>query len=99
MRIGTHFLSTTKGVIGVSVWRPPAMRTTTATSAHRAVKSGFVTRTQRPNAPRLSCAARAGGRAHMTCGARQYVGAQLEFCQGRAAQLEPLLKRHTASVP
>src|SRR5258708_40072274 len=37
------------------------------------------------NAPRLSCAARAGGRPRMTCGARWYVGAQMEFCQDRAA--------------
>jgi hypothetical protein len=39
----------------------------------------------RPNAPRLSCAALLRGRDDLMCGARQYVGAQMEFCQGRAA--------------
>src|SRR5258708_22577348 len=38
-----------------------------------------------PNAPPLSCAARAGGRDDLKCGAWPYVGAQIEFCQGRAA--------------
>src|SRR5258708_11722090 len=36
-----------------------------------------------PNAPRLSCAARASGRDDRIDGAHQYVGAQLEFCQDR----------------
>ena len=49
--------------------------------------------TPQPNAPRLSCAARACGRTGMIAGARQYVGAQMEFCQGRAAQLQPLVRR------
>src|SRR5258708_39076637 len=52
-----------------------------------------------PNAPRLSCAARAGGRADMMCGARQYVGAQMEFCQGRAAQLQPLGRQQPSRGP
>src|SRR5258708_25190953 len=39
---------------------------------------------QPPNAPRLSCAARGRGRIGMLAGAHQYVGAQMEFCQGRA---------------
>ena len=38
-----------------------------------------------PNAPRLSCTASAGGRDDMIAGAHQYVGAQMEFCQDRAA--------------
>ena len=37
------------------------------------------------NAPRLSCAARARGRIGMVAGAQLYVGAQMEFCQDRAA--------------
>src|SRR5258706_7212407 len=51
-----------------------------------------------PNAPRLSCAARAGGRDDRIGGARLYVGAQMEFCQGRAAQLQPLVKRQRGFV-
>src|SRR6266853_3854461 len=100
MRIGTHFLSTTKGLIGGSVWRPPAMRTTTATSAPSADKSGVGARGRgkygssgvpslmviaRPNAARLNCAAPLRGRAGMIAGAQLYVGAQREFCQDRAA--------------
>src|SRR2546425_1090840 len=46
-----------------------------------------------PNAPRLSCAARARGRTEMIAGAQLYVGAQMEFCQGRAAQLQPLVRQ------
>src|SRR5258708_5054250 len=38
-----------------------------------------------PKAPRLSCAACTRGRDNMMCGARQYVGAQRDFCQDRAA--------------
>ena len=49
------------------------------------------------NAPRLSCAARAGGRTDMMSGAQLYVGAQMEFCQGRAAQLQPLVRRPATS--
>jgi hypothetical protein len=37
------------------------------------------------NAPRLGRAARACGRTDMPCGAQLYVGAQMEFCQDRAA--------------
>src|SRR6266550_6040985 len=39
----------------------------------------------RPHESRVSCGARARGRTRMKCGARQYVGAQMEFCQDRAA--------------
>src|SRR5260370_27691632 len=36
----------------------------------------------------------------MTCGAHLYVGAQLEFCQGRAAHLQPLVRPgHTEGGP
>jgi len=47
---------------------------------------GFRTRPRPPsNAPRLSCAAPAGGRDDLVCGAHRYVGTQMEFCQDRAA--------------
>src|SRR5258708_40012327 len=36
-----------------------------------------------PNAPRLSCAARTGGRGDRIGGAQQDGGAQREICQGR----------------
>src|SRR5260221_50667 len=75
--------------------RPDVMRSPTSErGARRASRLGSDDVTALlPNAPRLSCAARAGGRTEMTCGAQQYVGAQMEFCQGRAAQLQPLVRR------
>src|SRR6266576_3247826 len=60
--------------------QPRALAASARTQRVRVTGAGWP-----PNAPRLSCAARAGGRADMTCGAHQYVGAQMEFCQGRAA--------------
>ncbi len=49
-----------------------------------------------PNAPRLRCAAPPWGRTTWKKRAQLYVGAQWEFCQGRAAQLQPLVRRPSA---